>query len=200
MSDNCANAFQPGFGEFCDAISIHTRKITDSCKDKDCIEDLRVYLTKCSQSTLDSAAGAKVRNAELIYTNIDIEPVAFDNNHYCIDVTFYYRIYADTVVGCGRPAALYGLAVFSKRAVLCGEDSKAHIYSSKLPIKCDNSTYAISNNPTAVVEVVAHISQGQKPSPYPPRFSQTERTSSSAFSFVLFPKSIQPHRAKAQCG
>ena len=35
-------------------MSIHTRKITDSCRDKDCIEDLRVYLTTGSQSQLDT--------------------------------------------------------------------------------------------------------------------------------------------------
>ena len=64
-----------------EALAIHTRKITDSCKDKDCIEDLRVYLTKCSQGLLDTAAGAKVRCAELLYTYIDVEPVAFDRNH-----------------------------------------------------------------------------------------------------------------------
>lgn len=37
------------------AMAIHTRKITDSCRDKDCIEDLRVYLTKGSQCLLDTA-------------------------------------------------------------------------------------------------------------------------------------------------
>ena len=42
------------------ALSIHTQKITDSCRDKDCIEDLRVYLTQGSQSILDTAATAKV--------------------------------------------------------------------------------------------------------------------------------------------
>ena len=56
--------------------------------------------------------------------------MAFDRNHYCIDVTFYYQILADATVGHNRPAALNGLAVFSKRAVLCGEDSRAHIYRS----------------------------------------------------------------------
>lgn len=55
------------------ALSIHTRKITDSCRDKDCIEDLRVYLSKSSQAVLDSTAGAKVRCAELLYTYIDVE-------------------------------------------------------------------------------------------------------------------------------
>ena len=47
--------------EHCQSLSIHTRKITDSCRDKDCIEDLRVWLTKPSQAILDTAAGAKVR-------------------------------------------------------------------------------------------------------------------------------------------
>ena len=46
------------------ALPIHTQKITDSCRDKDCIEDLRVYLTTGSQAILDTASGAKVRCAE----------------------------------------------------------------------------------------------------------------------------------------
>ena len=36
-------------------MSIHTHKTTDSCRDKDCIEDLRVYLTTNSQAILDAA-------------------------------------------------------------------------------------------------------------------------------------------------
>ncbi|MBO7252922.1 MAG: hypothetical protein J6V25_09905 [Oscillospiraceae bacterium] len=137
------------------AMSIHTRKITDACRDKDCIEDLRVYLTTGSQTLLDSCANARVRCAELLYTYIDVEPVAFDRNHYCIDVTFYYRVLADAVVGVSRPATLYGLAVFSKRAVLCGEESSAHIYTSDTRIgSSDGPTVSSANLPTAVVEVL----------------------------------------------
>ncbi len=137
------------------AISIHTRKITDSCRDKDCIEDLRVYLTRSSQQTLDTAATAKVRCADLMYTYIDVEPVAFDRNHYCIDVTFYYRILADAVLGSSRPAALSGLAVFSKRVVLCGEESCARIFTSDTRL-CgpDGLTRMSANLPTAVVEAL----------------------------------------------
>ncbi len=142
-------------GDTRDAISIHTRKITDSCRDKDCIEDLRVYLTSGSQSLLDSAAGARVRCADLLYTYIDVEPVAFDRHHYCVDVTFYYRILADATIGTGRPASLYGLAMFSKRAVLCGEESRAHIYTSDTRIgEPDGITRSSANLPTAVVEVL----------------------------------------------
>ena len=139
----------------CDALphtmSIHTRKITDACRDKDCIEDLRVYLTQSSQTTLDSATSVRVRCAELLYAAVTVEPVAFDRNHYCVDVTFYYRILADAVLGTCRPTTLCGLASFSKRAVLCGEDSRAHIYTSQ---GCLCAAECPANRPIAVVEVL----------------------------------------------
>ena len=155
MAEQCQDTLRCCADDLRQAMSIHTRKITDSCRDKDCIEDLRVYLTTGSQSLLDSCANARVRCAELIYTYIDVEPVAFDRNHYCIDVTFYYRILADAVVGNNRPAALSGLAVFSKRAVLCGEDSRAHIFRSDTNLGApDGATLRSTNRPTAVVEVL----------------------------------------------
>ena len=160
MSEKNTDTLRCDPNDISQCMSIHTQKITDSCRDKDCIEDLRVYLTACSQEILDTAANARVRCAELLYAQLDVEPVAFDRNHYCIDVTFYYRILADAIVGSNRPAALYGLAVFTKRAVLCGEDSRAHIFRSNTPC----STPTTANRPTAVVEVTAHNSQGRKKS------------------------------------
>ena len=155
MSERCPESVRCSPEDLQQALSIHTGKITDSCRDKDCIEDLRVYLTQGSQTILDTAAGAKVRCADLIYTYIDVEPVAFDRNHYCIDVTFYYRILADATIGNCRPATLYGLAVFSKRAVLCGEDSRAHIFRSNTQFFGPDGTPSYhANRPTAVVEVL----------------------------------------------
>ena len=92
------------------AMSVHTRKITDSCRDKDCIEDLRVFLTTGSQSILDTCSNVRVRSSELLYTGIEVEPVAFDRTHFCIDITFYYKILADAVIGAGRPASGIGSA------------------------------------------------------------------------------------------
>lgn len=155
MSENCQDTLRCDPSDLRQAMSIHTRKITDSCRDKDCIEDLRVYLTKSSQCLLESAAGVRVRCAELLYTYIDVEPVAFDRNHYCIDVTFYYRILADATIGTTRPAALCGLAVFTKRAVLCGENSRAHIYRSDTRLgSADGHSRYYANRPAAVVEVL----------------------------------------------
>ena len=152
MSEYIQGSMRCGPEDLQNTLSIHTRKITDSCRDKDCIEGLRVYLTRSSQAILETAAGAKVRCADLVYAAVDVEPVAFDRNHYCIDVTFYYRVLADATIGTCRPAALYGLAVFSKRAVLYGEESRARIFSSdddRSTVLCQNSNY-----PTAVVEAL----------------------------------------------
>ena len=156
MSECCHDALGCRPEELCRALAIHTRKITDSCRDKDCIEDLRVYLTQESQSILDAAGAARVRAAELIHTSIDITPVAFHPNHYTIDLTFYYKILADAAVSPCRPAAICGLALFSKRAVLCGENSPAHIFRSDCP------TSQTNNLPTAVVEVLDPMVLGSK--------------------------------------
>ena len=174
MSENCQDILRCDPQDLRQAMSVHTRKITDSCRDKDCIEDLRVYLSKGSQALLDACASARVRCAELLYTYIDVEPVAFDGHHYCIDATFYYRILADATIGNSRPAALYGLAVFTKRAVLCGEDSRAHIYRSDTRLCApDGASRYSANRPTAVVEVTDTNSQNRKTNPYPSYHSVT---------------------------
>ena len=147
MSDHSCDKFAFSPEDLRCALAIHTQKITDACRDKDCIEDLRVYLTRESQAVLDAAGAAKVRSAELIHTAIDVSPVAFHRNHYTIDLTFYYKIIADAAVAPCRPAAICGLALFSKRAVLCGENTGAHIFRSDAPCTAGSST------PTAVVEV-----------------------------------------------
>ena len=70
-------------------------------------------------------------------------------------MTFYYQILADAMTGAIHPAPLYGLAVFTKRAVLCGEDSQAHIYRSDTRLgEPDGVTRVRANRPTAVVEVL----------------------------------------------
>ena len=56
-----------------EAVSISTRKIFDSCRDKDCIEDLRIYPTLTSQSYIDNALSVRPRRAELLYCSVNVE-------------------------------------------------------------------------------------------------------------------------------
>lgn len=112
-----------------EAVCIHTKKVTDACRDKDCIEDLRVYLTRDCQGILDRCANARARCVELIHTDIQVEGVPYNNGFYTLNITFYYRVVADVTVGNNRPVAVYGLAVFSKRALLFGGDGTAKVFT-----------------------------------------------------------------------
>ena len=134
-----------------EAVCIHTKKVTDACRDKDCIEDLRVYLTRESQSILDRCASARARCVELLHVDIKTECVPYNNGYYTLDITFYYRVVADVTVGTTRPTTVYGLAIFSKRALLFGGDGSAKIFTNKM---CNCKGSQTCNAPQAVVEVV----------------------------------------------
>lgn len=133
-----------------EAVCIHTKKVTDACRDKDCIEDLRVYLTRESQAILDRSNTARARCVELIHTDIRVEAVPYNNGFYTLDITFFYRVVADVTVGGTRPTTIYGLAVFSKRAMLFGGDGAAKVFTNHTQ-PCKGRCNCM---PHAVVEVV----------------------------------------------
>lgn len=64
MADKVVPGPVEGSAAVREAVCIHTRKIFDSCRDKDCVEDLRVYPTACSQAKLDCALSVRPRSAE----------------------------------------------------------------------------------------------------------------------------------------
>lgn len=113
-----------------EAVCIHTKKIFDSCKSKDCIEDLRVYPTRASQEVIDRAMSVKARQAELLCAYIDVQPVNFNRGFFSVDVRYFYRITADAFIGAARPVEVCGLAVFDKRAILFGSESGSKVFSS----------------------------------------------------------------------
>lgn len=137
-----------------EAVCIHTKKIYDSCKDKDCIEDLRFYPTRSSQAVLDRALSVRGGRAELLYTYIDVEPAGYNRGFYTVDIRYYYRITADAIVGAARPLEVCGLAVFHKRVLLFGSEGSAKIFSSRYQ---GENAAGLSNLPEAVVEAVDPI-------------------------------------------
>ncbi len=134
-------------------VCIHTQQVTDACLDKDCIEDLRVYLTTASQTGVNTATAVKVRCAELLYADVDTQPLAYKSGWYAVDITFYYRISGDAVTGSLRPTSILGLAVFTKRVVLYGGKSKAKVFSSNdCPVCAESLTGC--DTPVAVLEAL----------------------------------------------
>ena len=113
-----------------EAVSINTRKIFDSCRDKDCIDDLRVYPTESSQTYIENALSVRPRSAELLYCAVNVEPISFNRGYYTVDCSYFYRIVGETFPG-GQ--SIQGLAVFDKRAMLFGSEGSVKSFSSQDP-------------------------------------------------------------------
>ena len=135
------------FGNVREAVCVSTRKIMDACRDQDCMEDVAVYLTTASQETLENATTVKARCAELLYTDVSVEPLSYRDGYYCVNLQYYYRIIADAVLCAVRPAAIYGLATFTKRVSLFGGEEAAKRFAS-------DGTSTFCDNPVAVVEAL----------------------------------------------
>lgn len=146
-----------------EAVCIHTKKVYDSCRDKECLQDLRVYLTRCSQAILDASMQVKARCAELLWAYIDVEPIPFNKGFYTVDVKYYYKVVADAFTGVGRPKEICGLATYDKRTVLFGSEGSVRVFSSQyMPRENDIQNYEKTNLPIAVVEVVDPVLLGVK--------------------------------------
>ena len=138
-----------------EAVCVHTKKIYSSCRDKDCIEDLRFYPTESAQAVLANAQGIRGGSAELLYTFVDVEPVNFNRGFYTVDMRFYYKITLQALSGSTRYTEVEGLATFGKRVILCGGESGPKIYSSE-PVadEMDPQLNLTADLPTAYVEVI----------------------------------------------
>lgn len=133
-----------------EAVSIHTRKIFDSCRDKDCVDDLRVYPTVSSQAYIENALSIRPRSAELLYAAVRVEPISFKRGWFTVDCTYFYRVTGETFPA---GAQTQGLAIFDKRAMLFGSEAGVKSFSSEGPAEPAQA----SELPIAVVDAVDPI-------------------------------------------
>ena len=75
---NNNNAAAGGFRE---AVCVHTQKVYDPCRSKECLRDIRVYLCLEAQELINAGgiASVKPRAAELLCVKIDVERVQFNS-------------------------------------------------------------------------------------------------------------------------
>ena len=133
-------------------VNIHTEKILDACRDKDCIDDLRVYPTVSSQTIIDSAFSVRPEGASLIYADVNVDAISFNRGYFTVDVTYFYLVTGETFPG-GTPVR--GLAVFDKRVILYGSEGSVKRFSTLSDMKTDILTEP--RGPIAVVDAVDPI-------------------------------------------
>ena len=114
-----------------EAVCIHTKKIYSSCRDKDCVEDLRVFPTRTSQGYIENAFSIRPKSAELLYAGVNVEEITFNRGYYTVDVTYFYRVTGECVPNA---KIVTGLCVFNKRVILFGSEGSVKDYTSDAEI------------------------------------------------------------------
>jgi len=148
---------------FKEAVCINTTKVYDTCKDKDCLEDLRVYFDRNNQEIIDRAINVKIRKAEILWIYIDLEEVPFNRGFYTVDAKYFFKVTLDAFCGVSRPVEVKGLATYDKKVILFGSEGSAKTFTSNYrPDGLDPNPIRSNNNPKAVVEVVDPIALGVK--------------------------------------
>ena len=137
-------------------VNIHTGKIFDACRDKDCVEDLRVYPTVSSQALINSAFSVRPSSATLLSANISVDPISFNRGYYTVDVTYFYRVTGTTFPG---GCEISGLAIFDKRVILFGSEGTVKVFSSASGVPYIPIGY---EQPVAYVEAVDPIALNMK--------------------------------------
>ena len=147
MADRVTNGPVESPASIREAVCVNTRKIFDSCRDKDCVDDLRVYPTESSQSYIENALNIRPKSARLLNVDVNVEPVSFNRGYYTVDCTYFYCVTGETF-----PAGqtVTGLCVFDKRVMLFGSVGNVRTF-------CSDGSLMGADLPTAVVSAVDPI-------------------------------------------
>lgn len=155
------NKFPCGFsGNSRETVCIDTNRVLDSCRDRDCFERVRVYLSSFGNEVLEHTGMIRAKSAKIVWTNITIDPIQFNSGFYALTIRFYVKLCFEACVGGGHSQELEGIAVLEKRVVLFGGENNVSIFKSQAcdsfcalpqPISCEH------NVPTAYVEVVSPV-------------------------------------------
>jgi hypothetical protein len=137
---------------------LEVNRILDSCRDRDCFEDARVYLTDFGNDLLERTTNVRVTSACVAWTSIHLDAVKFNRGFYDVNIRFYIKLCFEACVGSGRSQAFDGVAVLEKKAVLFGGESNVKLFKS-VPGADDFCaepvlTDCVKNSPVAVVEVL----------------------------------------------
>ncbi len=148
-----------------ETVCIETNRVLDSCKDKDCYEDVRVILTDYGKEIIEHTNNVRAKSACVAETHISVEPVQFNRGFYQVYIRFYVKITFEACLSPGRSQEFEGIAVVDKRVILFGGESNVNIFKSDP----ENSGFCHKppkigpcpkNVPTGLVEVVDPIVLG----------------------------------------
>lgn len=119
-----------------EAVCIQVEKVYDSCQEKDCIEDARVFfphLTHCQKEAINNAFNVKARKAIVREVISDTEPVPFKRGFFTVDIKYIIDVYLDFFTNIGGQPEVHpikGEISFDKKVILFGSEGGVKIFKS----------------------------------------------------------------------
>ena len=168
MQENRNTSYCQGQGRFnptSGMVCIDTQKVLDSCRDRDCFEDTRVYLTASGENILQNASNVRTRGAKILCAYVGVDEVPFNCGFYQITVRYYIEVELEACLGVGRSQSFKGIAALEKDVILYGGEGRVASYSSdpNNGYCCIGNLDTVSHNdPIAVVESVDPVVLGTK--------------------------------------
>jgi len=150
-----------------ETVCIDTYRGHDSCRDKDCFENVRVYLTGYAQEIIERNSAVRAKYARVLWSNITIDTVPFNRGFYQLSIKIYVKICAEVCVSPGNIQEIEGIAVVEKKVILFGSEGNVSVFKSEAG-NCGFCTTpyhncsASTNLPIAVLETVDPIILGIK--------------------------------------
>jgi hypothetical protein len=141
---------------FKEAVCVDAGRVYDSCCDRDCLENLRLYFSPEDQRTVNCAIDVRARCATLLTTLVTVEPVTFNRGYYGVDMQFYFLVELDIYTdGCCHSTTVKGIATYRKKVILYGSEGNAKVFTSNTQSCEKDVVLPVGNHyPTAYVQAV----------------------------------------------
>lgn len=164
MNDNRNTA--PSLGCARDTAYIDTDRILDSCRDKDCYEDVPVYLLDPSCDLLEQGTNVRIKSAKVAAASITVDPVAFNRGFYQVSIRLFVSLRCEVCTQLGRSQEVDGICFVDKKVILYGSEGNVSVFRSHSDSQdfcsVQNIETAKKNNPTVVLETVDPVVLGSK--------------------------------------
>lgn len=145
---------------FKEAVCIDAGRVYDSCCDRDCVTDMRMYFSPQDQQTVNGAGSVRIKSAEVLDVNIDVEQVNFNRGFYSCDLTFFFLVQLDVFSAPHTcPTTVKGICFYNKKAILYGSEGSVKTFSNEYVADdgCTQRSVCNGNAPKCVVQAVDPI-------------------------------------------